>query len=191
MNEGSNIFVISGPSGCGKNTVYEGLVKKSSLITQTVSATTRAPRKGENEGIDYYFIPPEEFTDKISAGDFVEYVKYGSNYYGTLKSEIKRLTDAGKIIILIVEVNGAASIKKQFPGATTVFLLPPSMEVLKKRITARGTNSEEEISTRLAIAAEELKLQTTYDFRVVNDVLETCIDEVYEIILNKIGGTEK
>lgn len=178
----SKLIVLSGPSGCGKNTVYEALREKMPALAQTVSATTRAPRAGERDGVDYYFMSVRAFEEKIAAGEFVEYVKYGPNYYGTLKSEIRRLEAAGKTIVLIIEVNGALHIKESFPEAVTVFLLPPSKETLRGRILKRAQNTPEEIETRLSIAMEELSLQDRYDYRVVNDSLEACVNEVYSII---------
>lgn len=182
------IFVISGPSGCGKNTVYDELKKRIPDIAQTVSATTRAKREGETDGVDYYFIPQSEFSARVKNGEFVEYVRYGDNYYGTLKSEITRLTDEDKIVILIIEVNGASNIKKLLPDAVSVFILPPSFEELKKRIVGRGTNSPEDIKKRIEIAECEMRYKDMYDYCVVNDRLDACVDQISEIIK---GVTEK
>ena len=182
------IFVISGPSGCGKNTVYDELKKRIPDVQQTVSATTREKREGETDGIDYYFIPKEEFLKKIEQGEFVEYVRYGENYYGTLKSEIKRLADEGKTVILIIEVNGAANIKRLLPDAVSVFITPPSFDELTKRIVGRGTNSAEDIKKRIEIAKEEMRFKDMYDYCVVNDRLEDCVDRISKIIK---GATEK
>lgn len=187
MSESRRIFVISGPSGCGKNTVYDELKKRIPNIAQTVSATTRAMRKGEVDGTDYYFIPEEEFLRRVKNGDFVEYVRYGDNYYGTLKSEISRLTDDGKTVILIIEVNGAANIKRILPDAVSVFISPPSFDELKKRIVGRGTNSPEDTEKRIEIAKEEMRYKDTYDHIVVNDDLDECVDKIGEII----KGAEK
>ncbi len=181
------IFVISGPSGCGKNTVYDELKKRIPDLQHTVSATTREKRVGECDGIDYYFIPKAEFERKIANGDFVEYVCYGGNYYGTLKSEITRLADAGKTVILIIEVNGAANIKKLLPEAVSVFIAPPSLEELTKRIVGRGTNSDEDIKKRISIAREEMQYKDMYDYCVVNDRLDDCVDGIGKIIK---GATE-
>ncbi len=182
MSSNGEIFVISGPSGSGKNTVYDGLVAKSDKIAQTVSVTTRAPRDGEVDGRDYYFVTEEEFLDKISKDEFIEYVNYGKNYYGTLKKEVIRLSEQGKTVILVIEVNGAFNIKKAFPESKSIFLVPPSVEELRNRIVSRGQNTDEEIETRINIALEEMKLKDKYDYCVVNDNLEDCINEVYSII---------
>lgn len=181
MNCG-RLIVLSGPSGCGKNTVYEGLKADNPELAHTISATTRQPRKNEKHGVDYYFISKEEFLKRIEADEFVEYVNYGENYYGTLKSEIERLVSGGKTVIMVIEVRGAANIKKAFPDAVSIFLLPPSIEALAERLNKRGQNTPEEISLRLSIATEEMKLQDNYDYKVVNDELDKCIDEVNAII---------
>ncbi len=177
-----NVFVISGPSGCGKNTVYDELKKRYPDIAQTVSATTREKRAGETDGVDYYFISKEEFLKRVDNGEFAEYVCYGGNYYGTLNSEIKRLSDEGKTVVLIIEVNGAENVKKMLPDAVSVFILPPSFEELKRRIIGRGTNSAEDIEKRIEIAQSEMRCKDKYDYCVVNDDLEACVNSISEII---------
>ncbi len=178
----NNLFVISGPSGSGKNTVYEGVRARIPEITQTVSATTRAIRDGEIDGVDYYFMSVEEFQRRINNGEFIEYVNYGHNYYGTLKSEITRLTEMGRIIVLIIEVNGALRFKELFPEAQTIFIIPPSVEELRRRIVGRGQNTEAEVETRLNIAVKEMANKDKYDHCVINDDLDQCINDVYNII---------
>ena len=182
MKEKGNIFVISGPSGAGKNAVLDGLFAKNKNIAQTVSATTRAPRSDEVDGKDYYFISRDDFLEKIKQDEFVEYVQYGENYYGTLKSEVKRLTELNKTVILIIEVRGAQNFKVLYPESTTIFIVPPSVDELRRRIKGRGQNTQEEIDLRLNIALEEMKQRDKYDFCVVNDELDDCIDAVYDII---------
>ena len=182
MQNKRNLFVLSGPSGSGKNTVYEGVRARIPEIAQTVSATTRSMREGEIDGVDYYFISTEEFLRRIENGEFIEYVNYGHNYYGTLKSEITRLTEMGRIIVLIIEVNGALRFKELFPYAQTIFIIPPSVEELRRRIVGRGQNTEAEVETRLQIALEEMANKDKYDHCVVNDDLDRCIDEIYDII---------
>lgn len=179
-----SIFIISGPSGCGKNTVYDALTQRTDSLMQTVSVTTRAPRNGETDGVDYYFVSKDEFMRKIADGEFIEYVNYGENYYGTLKSEVERITSCGKNVVLVIEVRGALNIKKAFPEAKSVFILPPSLEELRKRILSRGENTQQELETRLSIAEEEMKFRDSYDYCVVNDNLNECVDEIYNIIEN-------
>jgi len=177
-----NIFVLSGPSGSGKNTVYDGVRALIPDIAQTVSATTRSPREGETDGIDYYFLSKEQFYEHVDNGDFIEYVQYGENCYGTLKSEIERLSSLGKTIVLIIEVNGALRFKKLFPESVSVFIVPPSVETLRSRIIKRGQNTDEEIERRLRIAEYEMSLKDRYDYCVVNDEIDKCIEEVCNII---------
>lgn len=176
------LFVLSGPSGSGKNTVYDGVKALLPAVTHTVSATTRDMRPGEAHGIDYYYLSVEEFQRGIERGEFLEYVQYGGNYYGTLKSEITRLSSENRIPVLIIEVNGALNIKRIYPDATTIFIVPPSLEELERRIRKRGHNTEEELRTRLAIAQAEMEMRDKYDHCVINDDLEQCIQEVYTII---------
>ncbi len=182
MSNKGSIIILSGPSGTGKNTVYDELVKKSDNIAQTVSVTTRSPRAGETDGIDYYFVTTEKFESLIADGEFIEYVKYGNNYYGTLKKEIERLVAGGKTVVLVIEVKGAANIKKAIPESTSVFILPPSVDELRNRIVSRGQNTESEIETRIAIAMEEMTYKDSYDYCVVNDRLDDCVNEIFEII---------
>ena len=181
MKQGG-IYILSGPSGCGKNTVYEGLRALDPDIVQTVSTTTRKPRPGERNGTDYYFITVPEFKRRIDNGEFVEYVTYGGNCYGTLKSEVQRLTEQGKTVVLVIEVRGALNIKQMFPEAVSVFIEPPSTEELIRRINKRGDNSDAEIALRMNIAEEEMTYRDKYDYRVVNDDLDTCIKEIYSIM---------
>ncbi len=189
MSKG-NIFVLSGPSGVGKNTVYDELCKIDDNIAQTVSVTTRAPRNNERDGVDYYFVSVDCFNEMINNDEFVEYVQYGDNFYGTLKKEINDLVDNGKTVILVIEVRGAENIKRCFPLSKSLFILPPSQEVLVKRIKERGENTEDEIQKRIDIAKNELTYKDFYDFRVINDDLDVCVREIYNIIKNEINKGE-
>lgn len=180
-----SIIIISGPSGCGKNTIFDALTEKTDTLVQTVSATTRLPRSGEENGKDYYFVSTDEFEEMIRADEFIEYVKYGKNYYGTLKREVDRIICSGKNVVLVIEVRGALNIKAMYPEAVSIFILPPSLEELRKRILLRGENTQEDVDTRLKIATEEMTYRDNYDFCVVNDDLQTCVDEIFNIINRK------
>ncbi len=176
------LLIISGPSGCGKNTVFDALALRDSQIGQTISATTRKPRDGERDGVDYYFITEDDFLNKVNNNEFVEYVHYATSYYGTLRSEIDRVLRLYKKVAMVIEVNGALNIKKMYPEAVSVFLMPPSKEVLVERINCRGTMDADELSRRMRTAEEEMQQSDKYDYVVVNDVLEKAVDEIYNIL---------
>ena len=178
----SHIVVLSAPSGTGKDTIAAKLIQCDSRLELSCSATTRKKRGSEQEGVDYYFMSPEEFDGIIKDGGFIEYAQYGRNKYGTLKSDVTRRIDAGKTVILVIDVQGGESIRRMYPGALTVFILPPSSEELERRLRARGTDSAEEISERIKIAETEMKRAQEYDYAVINDDLDTAVKEVYNII---------
>ncbi len=178
----SHIVVLSAPSGTGKDTIAAKLIQCDSRLELSCSATTRKKRGSEQEGVDYYFMSPEEFDGLIKDGGFIEYAQYGRNKYGTLKSDVTRRIDAGKTVILVIDVQGGESIRRMYPGALTVFILPPSSEELERRLRARGTDSAEEISERIKIAETEMKRAQEYDYAVINDDLDTAVKEVYNII---------
>ena len=179
----SGIIVISGPSGSGKTTLYKRLLKDyPDSLAFSISATTRKPRPGEKDGTDYYFISKEEFESRIANNEFVEYNKYAGNYYGTLLSEIERINNLGDICLLDIEVNGARNVKKTFPSAMMVFIMPPSIEEMKKRILNRGRMDETELDKRLKTAEEEMEHAPMYDRIIVNDKLEKAYEELKGII---------
>lgn len=176
------LFVVSGPSGTGKDTVVAQLLKTHPEIQHTVSATTRAPREGEKNGINYHFMSVSDFEDHLAHDQIVEHTQYCGNYYGTLRSEIETRMEQEIPVILVIEVEGAGNIKKMYPGATTIFILPPDMEELERRLRNRGTEDEETIQRRLTRAKTEIANSVEYDEHVVNDQVETCAESLYSII---------
>ena len=177
---GKRLFVLSGPSGCGKDTVIKCLKMIRDDIFLSVSCTTRAPRENEREGVDYYYITADQFREMIENGEILEYNYYAGNYYGTSRQELDRGLAEGKIMVLVIDVNGAHNVRKLYPDATLVFLLPPSIDALRQRIAGRGvTNDAEE---RMKIAIAEIADAGSFDYRLVNDDLETCVNELSAII---------
>ena len=182
MNKGI-LVVISAPSGCGKDTIINEIVKEmGDKAAVSVSMTTREMRPGEAEGVNYYYVSVDEFKRNIENGEMLEYTQYGSNYYGTPVGPVKEKLKEGKTVFLIIEVEGGENVKKIFPDCLKIFIMPPSMEVLAKRLRGRGTDSEEAILTRLEIAKTELERAVEYDFIVENDELQEAIDDVKTII---------
>ncbi|MEG2403466.1 MAG: guanylate kinase [Oscillospiraceae bacterium] len=185
MNKEQYLLIISGPSGSGKDTVVNYLRENHSNIEVAVSATTRDMRPGEAEGENYFYISVEEFERKIKNGEVLESAMYCGNYYGTLKSEVDRRIENGIYVVLVIEVQGAANIKRIYPGCTSIFVRPPSYEELSRRLYSRGTESEEKIAARLERAVEEMNYAVDYDFIVTNDNIERCANEVYDILIRQ------
>ena len=176
------IFVIlSGPSGVGKNVLVDELVKDG-YGEYSVSVTTRNKRKGEIEGQDYFFINKSLFKEKIKEEDFFEWAIYNNNYYGTPKNYIIEKTEQGKNVIAIIEVQGTMKIKKVYPTAITIFIMPPSIEELERRLKMRNTDSEEDINRRLKRAKEEELYKDKYDYVVINDDIKKAVLEIEKII---------
>lgn len=182
MNKKKGAFiVISGPSGVGKNTIADILIDKGYGI-YSVSVTTRGIREGEKEGRDYFFVSKEEFDKNIEKDNFLEYAQYGDNYYGTLKSYVFDNIDSGTNVIAVVDIQGGVNIEKIFPEAVLIFIMPPSFEELEKRLRGRNTDSEEAILKRLDIAKKEMDFSSHYDYVVINNTVDECINDIIYII---------
>lgn len=183
MNNQGILIVVSAPSGCGKDTVISKVLEKlGNKADISVSMTTRDIRPGEAEGVNYYYVSVEEFKNHIANGDMLEYTNYGSNYYGTPIKPVKDKLAEGKIVFLIIEVEGGENVKKIFPEAKKIFIVPPSMRELESRLRNRGTDAEEAIINRLKIAETELQRADEYDYIVENSVLEDAVNDVMAII---------
>ena len=176
------LFVVSGPSGTGKDTIVARLLADPPEIRHTISATTRAPREGEQDGVNYYFVSKEDFERKLQNDEIVEHTCYCGNYYGTLRSEIERHMREKTPVILVIEVEGAGNIKRLYPGATTVFVLPPDIQELERRLRARGTEDEATIQKRLTRAQTEIANAIHYDEHLVNVEVGPCAESLYTII---------
>lgn len=181
MNKGL-LFVVSAPAGCGKDTILEQLFKKNDSVGYSVSATTRAPREGETDGVHYHFLTRERFEELISEGGVLEYTQYCGNYYGTPRKGVEELLAQGKDVILKIEVEGAMNIRRLFPECCLVFILPPSMCELERRLRKRGTETEDKIILRTAQARNEIKFAENYDYLITNGELETAVDDLLAVI---------
>lgn len=178
----SKLFVISGPSGVGKGTLVARARERIPGLGLTVSATTRPMRPGEVDGVNYFFLSDEEFSRKIEAGEFVEWAQVFDHRYGTLASEVDRNLGAGHSVILEIDVQGALQVRERYPGAVLIFIMPPSKEVLRERLTGRGTEAPESLELRLATAEREMELAPQYDEVVVNDDLDAATDELVDLL---------
>lgn len=176
------LIVVSGPSGAGKDTIVSELLKKNDNIWLSVSATSRKPRKGEVEGVNYFFIEEKEFKKKIKENYFLEYAKYADNYYGTPKEEIIKKLDKGIDVILVIEIEGAKKIKEIAPETLFIFIMPPSEKELLKRLSNRQTEDKDKIIKRFNIAYQEMNEVTKYNYVVVNDKIENAVDKMESII---------
>ena len=183
MDKKGILIVVSGFSGAGKGTIMKELLKKyEQKYALSVSATTRAPRPGETEGREYFFRSVEEFEKMIAKEELIEYAKYVDNYYGTPRAYVEEQLDAGKDVILEIEIQGALKVKEKFPQTLLLFVTPPSAAELQRRLVGRGTETPEVIENRMNRAAQEAEYMERYDYLIVNDVLEECVEEMHQII---------
>lgn len=178
----AKVFVITGPSGVGKGTLIRSLLQQMPELEVSVSATTRPPRPGEVAGVDYHFLSEAEFEARLAAGDFVEHATYSGHRYGTLLSELESRVQAGKPVVLEIEIQGARQVRDAVPEAVQVFIAPPSLESLKARLVGRGTNSPRDVEARLRTAREEMAAREEFAHVVVNDRLEQAVGELVAIV---------
>ena len=176
------LVVLSAPAGCGKDTVLSALLAKTDQVKKSVSATTRAPRPGEVDGVDYIFEEKDSFRAAVDRGEFLEYATYCDEYYGTPRGPVFRWLEEGIDVILKIEVQGGAQIKQLVPECVSIFLLPPSMQELENRLRGRGTETEEKIRQRLHTAAGEMRSAHEYDYIVYNDTVEKAVEDILTII---------
>jgi len=185
------VFVITGPSGVGKGTLIRGLLERMPELELSVSATTRPPRAGERDGVDYHFLTPDEFERHVRQGDFVEHATYSGNRYGTLRSQLERHLDAGRPVVLEIEVQGARQVRQALPEAVAVFIAPPSRDALRARLVGRGTDSPEQVQERMDTAEGELAARPEFAHVVVNDRLERATEALEAIIRAARGARAK
>jgi guanylate kinase len=176
------VFVITGPSGVGKGTLIRTLLERIPELELSVSATTRSPRPGEENGVAYHFLDDDEFARRVEAGDFVEHASYSGRRYGTLRSELERRTADGSPVVLEIEVQGARQIAESMPEAVRIFIAPPSEDALRTRLIGRGTDDPEQVEARLDTAREELRAQREFPHVVVNDRLEDAVEALEELV---------
>ena len=193
MARSARLFVVSGPSGVGKGTLVARVRDRLPGLGLTVSATTRAPREGEKNGVSYYFMDDSEFARRVENGEFLEWANVHGHRYGTLRAEAERLMAEGSSVVLEIDVQGGLNVRKVYPDVVLVFIEPPSTEELERRLRGRGTEDESSIELRLANANHEMELASLYDVRIVNDDLERATDELVSTIdlYEKDGGPTK
>ena len=180
MSKG-RLIVFSAPSGCGNGTMLAEILKDENYCV-SVSATTRSPREGEVDGVNYYFMSKGDFLQRVADSEFLEYAEYCDNYYGTLMSEVDGKLNEGKNVILEIEVQGAQKIREKRPDALMIFILPPSVSELRRRLKKRGTETDEVIEQRVSQAAREIEVASKYDYAIVNDALEDAISDFFAVM---------
>jgi guanylate kinase len=186
----ARVFVITGPSGVGKGTLIRLLRERVPELELSVSATTRAPRPGEQDGVDYHFLSDADFARRVDEGAFVEWAEYSGRRYGTLRSELERHLAAGRPVVLEIELQGARQVRAAMPEAIQIFIEPPDEEALRDRLVGRGTDDPAAIARRLAVAEEELAAADEFQFRVVNDRLDAAVARLVEIVSGAVDSAK-
>jgi len=182
LREKGILYILSGPSGVGKGTVRERLFEQENNLKYSISMTTRNQRLGEEDGVDYFFKTVDAFEEMIAAGKLLEYAKYVNNYYGTPKDYVMEQLERGHDVFLEIEVQGAMQVKQNYPQGVFIFLCPPSLQELKNRISGRGTETQELLTSRLQQAKKEIKMMSEYDYVVMNDDVELAVDKIKSIV---------
>jgi guanylate kinase len=183
----ARVFVITGPSGVGKGTLIRGLMERLPQLELSVSATTRAPRPGEQDGVDYHFLTRGQFDERVRSGAFVEHADYAGRSYGTLRSELEDRVRAGIPVVLEIETQGARQVRAAMPEAVQVFIAPPSLQALRTRLVGRGTDDPAEVDRRLRVAEHELHAQGEFEHVVVNDRLDEALEQLTAIVAATLG----
>lgn len=176
-----SLYIVSAPSGAGKTSLVSKLIEEDGSIVVSVSSTTRDKRPGEEDGVNYHFLSVEEFNEKINESDFLEHAKVFDNYYGTSKSSVENQLDAGKDVILEIDWQGAQQVRELMPDATSIFILPPSREELQRRLTGRGTDSDEIIARRMRDAVSEMSHYDEFDYIVINNNFDIALKQLHSI----------
>jgi guanylate kinase len=184
----AKVFVITGPSGVGKGTLIRGLLQRVPALELSVSATTRAPRPGEEDGVAYHFLADADFDRRLATGDFIEHAEYSGRRYGTLRSELDARTAAGVPVVLEIEVQGARLVRERMPEAVQIFIEPPSFDALRVRLIGRGTDDAEQVERRLETARREMEARGEFRFHVRNDRLEDATDRLEAIVRGELGA---
>lgn len=182
----ARVFVITGPSGVGKGTLIRGLMERVPALELSISATTRPPRPGEQDGVDYYFMSNDEFERRLCEDGFLEHAAYAGRRYGTPRAELQRRLRTGVPVVLEIEVQGARQVRSSMPDSVQVFIAPPSLQALRARLVGRGTDDGEEVERRLAVAEKELRARSEFSHVVVNDRLDEALDELTAIVSGEL-----